>query len=36
VPASVDVAAYRCVGDAFDTSVAKFGPRTAYVNMGRD
>ncbi|HML13771.1 MAG TPA: AMP-binding protein [Xanthobacteraceae bacterium] len=34
VPPTVDVTAYRSIGDVFDMSVAKFGARLAYVNMG--
>jgi long-chain acyl-CoA synthetase len=34
VPYDVDVAAYRSIGEVFEASAAKFGPRTAFVNMG--
>lgn len=35
VPASIDVDEFRSVGELFVTSVARFGPRRAYVNMGK-
>jgi long-chain acyl-CoA synthetase len=34
VPADVDVAAYRSIGEVFEKSAAKFGARAAFVNMG--
>jgi long-chain acyl-CoA synthetase len=34
IPPEVDVAAYRSIGAVFEASVAKFGPRAAFVNMG--
>ena len=34
VPATVDVGAYRSIGELFDASVAAYGSRAAYVNMG--
>jgi len=34
VPATVDVGAYRSIGDVFNASVAAYGARAAYVNMG--
>jgi long-chain acyl-CoA synthetase len=34
IPADVNVAEYGSVGEMFDKSVAKFGPRAAYTNMG--
>jgi long-chain acyl-CoA synthetase len=34
VPATVDVGAYRSVGELFDASVAAYAARAAYVNMG--
>src|SRR5208282_2331957 len=34
IPADVNVAEYGSVGEMFDKSVAKFGPRAAYVNTG--
>jgi long-chain acyl-CoA synthetase len=34
VPFEVDVKAFRSVCDVFDTSVAKFGSRAAFINMG--
>jgi long-chain acyl-CoA synthetase len=34
VPPAVDVAGYRSLCEVFETSVAKFGPRAAFVNMG--
>jgi long-chain acyl-CoA synthetase len=34
VPATVDVGAYRSIGELFDASVAAYGGRNAYVNMG--
>jgi len=34
IPADVDVAEYRSVREMFEKSVAKFGPRAAYINMG--
>lgn len=34
IPADADIAAYRSIGEVFEKSAAKFGPRAAYVNMG--
>jgi len=34
IPATIDVSAYRSIGDVFDASVAAYAPRAAYVNMG--
>jgi len=34
VPHDVDVAAYGSIGEVFETSAAKFGPRAAFLNMG--
>jgi len=34
VPATVDVGAYRSIGEVFDASVAAYPQRAAYVNMG--
>ena len=34
VPATVDVSAYRSIGELFEASVAAHGARNAYVNMG--
>ncbi len=34
VPADVDIAAYRSIGEMFEKSAAKFGPRAAFINMG--
>ena len=34
IPADVNVAEFGSVGEMFDKSVAKFGPRAAYTNMG--
>jgi long-chain acyl-CoA synthetase len=34
VPAAVDVGAYRSIGELFEASVATYGARKAYVNMG--
>ncbi|MGO9758017.1 MAG: AMP-binding protein, partial [Roseiarcus sp.] len=34
VPAEVDATAYRSLGEVFEMSAAKFGPRAAFVNMG--
>jgi len=34
VPATVDVGAYRSIGELFDASVAAYASRAAYVNMG--
>ncbi|MGA9082672.1 MAG: AMP-binding protein [Pseudolabrys sp.] len=34
VPATVDVGAYRSIGELFDASVAAYAARAAYVNMG--
>ena len=34
IPADVNVSEYGSVGEMFDKSVAKFGPRAAYTNMG--
>jgi len=34
IPFEVDVKAFRSICDVFDTSVAKFGSRAAFVNMG--
>jgi long-chain acyl-CoA synthetase len=34
VPATVDVSAYRSIGELFDASVAAYAGQTAYVNMG--
>ncbi len=34
VPFDVDVAAYRSICEVFEMSAAKFGPRSAFVNMG--
>jgi long-chain acyl-CoA synthetase len=36
VPADVDVAAFRSIGEVFEKSAAKFGPRAAFVNMGTE
>jgi long-chain acyl-CoA synthetase len=35
VPAQVDVNAYSSIGALFETAVAAFGARTAFVNMGK-
>src|SRR3974377_2609574 len=34
VPATVDVSAYRSIGDLFEATVAAHGARNAYVTMG--
>ncbi len=34
IPADVDVAAYRSIGDMFQQSAARFATRAAFVNMG--
>ena len=34
VPREVDYGQYRSIGELFDTSVAKYGERPAYTNMG--
>ncbi len=34
VASDIDAGAYRSIGALFETSVAKFGPRAAFVNMG--
>ena len=34
IPAEINVDEYRSVGDVFTKTVEKFGPRTAFVNMG--
>jgi len=34
IPATVDVSAYRSIGDVFNASVAAYATRAAYVNMG--
>ncbi len=34
IPADVNVTEYGSVGEMFDKSVVKFGPRAAYTNMG--
>jgi len=34
VPATVDVGAYRSIGEVFDASVAAYPQRAAYVNLG--
>ena len=35
VPAEVDVTAFKSIGDMFERSVASFGDRVAYINMGK-
>jgi long-chain acyl-CoA synthetase len=35
VPAEVDVKAFNSIGDMFERSVASFGDRVAYINMGK-
>ena len=35
VPAKVDVGAYRSIGELFDATVARYGPRAAFTNMGK-
>ncbi len=35
VPAEIDVNEFRSIGDLFDKSVKQFGPRVAYINMGK-
>jgi long-chain acyl-CoA synthetase len=35
VPASIDVASYRSIGQLFEATVAKFADKPAFVNMGR-
>ncbi len=35
VPATIDVDQFRSVGDLFSTSVRRFGPRRAYINMDK-
>ena len=34
VPETVDVGAFASIGEVLERSIAKFGPRTAFVNMG--
>jgi len=35
VPADIDAQAYSSLGELFDQSVAKFGPKTSFINMGK-
>ena len=35
VPATIDVDEFRSVGELFSTSVRRFGPRPAYINMDK-
>jgi long-chain acyl-CoA synthetase len=35
VPATIDVDQFQSVGDLFSTSVRRFGPRRAYINMDK-
>jgi long-chain acyl-CoA synthetase len=35
VPAEIDVGEFKSLGDLFERSVAAFGPKPAYINMGK-
>ncbi|MCF8198418.1 MAG: long-chain-fatty-acid--CoA ligase [Sulfuritalea sp.] len=35
VPAEIDINEFRSIGDLFDKSVQKYGPRKAYINMDK-
>jgi long-chain acyl-CoA synthetase len=36
IPAEIDMQQYQCIGDLFVEGVRKYGPKTAYSNMGKE